>query len=931
VTAWRLHVGRQLPGEAPLRDTRRVAFLPAPRNTTVFMQTRSALVFLASSVLTFSPTAGQTLGQGSPESPPSWVTSGPDLQDGPWSEGIVGTGLLLRRLDGVKRVLMIGAHPDDEDTALLAALARGMGVETAYLSLTRGEGGQNLIGPELDEGLGLVRTGELLAARALDGGRQYFTRAFDFGYSKTAEETFRFWPKDEVLADVTWVVRTFRPQVIISVFSGTPADGHGHHQVAGILAYEVFDVANDPTRYPDQLAAGVGPWAPTKLYRLTRRNPEDGTAGVETGAFDALLGRSYYQVAMESRSQHRSQDMGVAQPMGPRRSTVGLVKSRAETAGPDEIFSGIDTSLVVLGENLPGASGGRVASALRIYRAAVLDAVASLSVSEPWSAAPPLGRALQALESGIEALNSLVTQGGGGEEAADLLFFLRERLPLVQRAFLRAAGILTDVRVDEEFLVAGEEAGITLELWNGGPFVIHTASGEPVGPSGWSFSGREGSPQDLQPGSTIRYSFQVRVPMDAEPSSLYYLREPRDGELYRWPMDRKAWGSPGDEDLMYGHLAFDVGGLGEVAIWAPARYRGVNKATGEFVEPVLVVPALDLHLDPPILVWPSDDQGAKEFTLSVQSRGKKGLEGVATLEVPAGWKVEPRNIPLSLPEVGAEASFTFHVTRPEVSPDGRFSVTARVQTADGRVFRSGVHLVDYPHIRRSPLFVDATSNLSIFPLSVPEGLRVGYIMGSGDDGPEAIRQMGVNVKLLGPEELRTGDLATFDVLVLGIRAYETRPDLAAANDRILDFARNGGTVVVQYNKYEYPAGGFAPYPVDMARPHDRVTDEEAPVRILDPANAVFRWPNTLGPGDFDGWVQERGLYFLHSWSPEYTPLLEMADPGEGPERGGLLVARLGKGVYVYTGLAFFRQFPEGVPGAYRLFANLISLRAGDLR
>jgi len=840
----------------------------------------------------------------------------------------VGTALLLRRLDGVKRVLMIGAHPDDEDTALLTALARGMGVETAYLSLTRGEGGQNLIGPELDEGLGLVRTGELLAARALDGGRQFFTRAFDFGYSKSAEETFRFWPREEVLADVTWVVRTFRPQVVISVFSGTPRDGHGHHQVSGILAHEVFDVAGDPTLFPEQLGAGVLPWAPSKLYRLTRRDPSEGATWVETGNLDPLLGRSYYQVAMESRSQHRSQDMGVGQPMGPRRSTLALVRSRTASGDGDEIFTGIDTALVAMAEALPGDVRGEVVEALRAYRASIRGAEESLGVVDSWAASSHLGKALASLRTALDALDGIPSPAGSDPGVVGLLFSLQERLPWVQEAFLRSAGVMMDVRVDREFLVPGEDVGVTVELWNGGPNDLTGAEAEVVAPDGWGVVGGGAPSRDVPVNSTLRRNYRIKVPVDAEASSLYYLDQPRAGELYQWPGDRRLWGLPGETELFYGNLTFNLGGLGPVEVWRPARFRGVDKATGEYVEPVLVVPALSLSLDPPMMAWPSAVEDSREFTLTVRSQTGGPLEGEAHLLVPEGWGVEPESQSLSLVGPGTETALTFQVRRATGSPEGHYSVSARVRLQDGRSFEDGISVVDYPHIRRSALFPAATSGISVFPVSVTEGLRVGYVMGSGDSGDEAIRQMGLRVERLDAEGLRNGDLRSFDVLVLGIRAYETRPDLVAHNDRILDFAKGGGTVIVQYNKYEYPEGEFAPYPVGMSRPHDRVSDEEAPVRILDPNDPVFRFPNTIGQEDFDGWVQERGLYFLGSWSPEFDVLLEMADPGEEPKRGGLVMARVGEGYYVYTGLAFFRQFSEGVPGAYRLFANLLSIGYG---
>ncbi|MBT8398684.1 MAG: PIG-L family deacetylase [Gemmatimonadetes bacterium] len=888
------------------------------------------------SVLALFAACGPSQGQSSnasndPDLQP-WLSSGLVSQDDPWTDGIVGTGLLLRRLDGVKRVLMIGAHPDDEDTSLLTALARGMGVETAYLSLTRGEGGQNLIGPEMGEGLGLVRTGELLSARALDGGRQFFTRAFDFGYSKNAEETFGFWPREEILRDVTWVVRTFRPQVIVSVFSGTPRDGHGHHQVAGILAHEVFDVAADPSRFPDQIAAGVPAWAPQKLYRLTRRNPQEGTAGLETGAFDPLLGRSHLQVAMDSRSQHRSQDMGMAQPMGPRRSTVALVESRMKEDGADEIFAGVDTALVALARDLPVEIRDEVTEGLEAYRRSVALATEALAVTDPWASAPFLGEAVTSLKAVLETLRV----GGGAEgktdAGVDLERTLRNRMPLVQEALLRSAGLVVDVRVADDLLVPGETVDGVISLWNGGSLPLSGAAADIFMPQGWIASGDLGAVKEVPPGTMAQWSFRFQVPTGADASRAYYMAQPRDGELYHWPSDRGFWALPANPDLLHGKIAFRISDQEEaVEAFSPARYRGVDKATGEFLKPVQVVPAIAVSVTPGVMIWPSSAEGFREFTVSLSSQAVDQVQGTVSLELPGGWRSDPVERSFVLSPSAPEGTFSFRVTPSSDLAVGEYAIGAEVRTDDGRSYDDGVSLVDYPHIRRGALFPEALSRVSVFPVSMPEGLRVGYVMGSGDGGPEAIRQMGAEVELLGPEALRSGDLSRFDVLVLGIRVYETRPDAASANDRLLDFARGGGTLIVQYNKYEFDRGGFSPFPVAMNRPHDRISDETVPVEILDPYHPVFQAPNPIDQKDFDGWVQERGLYFLREWDPGLTPLLEMADPGEDPKRGGLLVGGLGEGVYAYTGLAFFRQFPEAVPGAYRLFANLVSLKASDLR
>lgn len=848
--------------------------------------------------------------------------------------GTTGIGLLLRKLDGVKRVLVIGAHPDDEDTSLLAALSRGMGVETAYLSLSRGEGGQNLIGDELDEGLGLLRTGELLAARSLDGGRQFFSRAFDFGYSKTAEETLRYWPREEILADVTWVVRSFRPQVIVSVFSGTTRDGHGHHQVAGIVAQEVFEVAADPEAFPEQLEAGVRPWAPTKLYRLARFGPGDVSTEVETGRFDPLLGRSNYQLAMESRSQHRSQDMGRSQPLGPRSSRLSLLKSRVplnEEVG-DELFSGVDTTLVGLTHGLSGTSQVEVEAALKGYRGALSQVMDEFNGLEPWSVTALLLDGLAHLRSAQEHVRAEVGSdpASASDETAELGRVLKDRISLVEEGIFRSAGVVVDVRLEDDLLVPGEVVEGVVEVWNGGSLALEGVEAKVKAPEGWVVEGLEMPEGGLGPGEVAIWRFSLRLPTNAPLSRPYYMERVRDGEMYRWPDNPDLWGKPGNLPSVHGLVRFRMDGAESAEVRRPAIFRGVDKAIGEYVKPVLVVPALSISLNPTSMAWPAGATGSREFTVLVRNEADSGQVGSLSLSLPEGWRAEPESHAVEFREAGAEASLPFRVFPPREMKAGEYRVEALVRAEDGGMFGEGVALVDYPHIQTRALFSSASAKVSVFPVAVKEGLRVGYIMGSGDLGAEALTQMGLPVEILPPEVVQAGAFGDFDVIVLGIRAYETRPELAAANRQLLDFARGGGTLVVQYNKYEFPQGGFAPYPVEMARPHDRVADETAPVVILDPDHPIFRTPNRITQDDFLGWAQERGLYFLSQWDSHYTPLIEMADPGEEAKQGGLMVAPLGEGLYVYTGIAFFRQFPEGVPGAYRLFANLVSLTREDL-
>jgi LmbE family N-acetylglucosaminyl deacetylase len=860
----------------------------------------------------------------------------------PWSvsaqsqerAGTVAAGLLLRRLDGVKRVLMIAAHPDDEDTGFLTAVARGLGADAAYLSLTRGDGGQNLIGPELFEGLGVIRTGELGAARELDGATQLFTRAFDFGFSKTADESLTMWPREALLEDVVWAIRTFRPHVVVSVFSGTPSDGHGHHQAAGIIAREAFAVAGDPTRFPDQISLGLEPWAPAKLLQTSRRRflpdapPIDGEIILPIGGFDPLLGRSNFQVAMDSRSQHRSQDMGAAQSPGPRATSVILVDARVPNAGSG-LFSGIDTTLVGLTRELPGEVADLAAGHLETYRSAVARAVDAFGL-DPAPMVAPLVDALAALDRAGE-----VVAGHAGPELDRVLSHKRA---LTVRTMMAAAGVVFDVRAQDDIVVPGETVQVEALLWNGGPLTVRSADVALRSNSGWPLhaSGAQGltAGGDVAPGTLATWRFEVDIPAEAAPSKLYYMSEARDGAMYRWGNDARLWGLPRDPAEVVGELSFaasggDTGVPGAASVSASHeadwRYVGVDQALGEFVEPVLVVPRVSVNVSPRGTVWPEGLAESRIVTVVVHTEAEGGSVGIVSLAGPEGWRVEPDSQPFELSTAGSQRSLSFQVTPLVSVPSGRHVFRATAVDADGVSYREGFSLIDYPHIERAALFAPAEVEVAVVPVRVREGLRVGYVMGTGDDGHEAIRQMGAEVEVLDEARVRGGDFNDLDVLVLGVRAYEARPDVRAANEQILDFARRGGVVINQYNQYQFSDGAYAPRRLVIGRPAPRVSVETQPVRILEPAAPLFTSPNRIDDRDFDDWVQERGLYFASEWDDGYVPLLEMSDPGEPAQLGSLLVTSVGEGVYAYVALSFFRQWSQRVPGAYRLFANLISL------
>jgi LmbE family N-acetylglucosaminyl deacetylase len=827
----------------------------------------------------------------------------------PEGNGATALGVALRKLGQTGRVLMIGAHPDDENTALLAELALGHGADVAYLSLTRGEGGQNLIGPELQEALGLIRTEELLAARRMDGARQYFSRAYDFGFSKNAEETFRNWPREELLGDVVETIRRFRPDIIITVFGGTPADGHGHHQAAGMLAREGFRAAADPARYPDQVARGAAPHAARALYHAPFRPVASPTLTVATGDLDPLFGRSRYQIAMQSRSRHRSQDMGRAEPLGPQSSQLVLLDGEAFTAGAASLLAGVDTLL-----SMRAASAGATPSLitqLAGYERLIASARAAFDPFDTDPLADKLAAAAQILAGlSFEPLQKLLL-----DERRD-----------VEDALRRAAGIVTDATAAVGSVVPGSALEVTLTAWNGGTRPVGVARMQPLVPHGWAVQPLDEGAHiaEIAPGQLVQRRFRIDVPGDAAAAEPYFLREPRQGAMYTWP-DGAVRGEPFEPPDVRAEFTLTTRGA-DVGVRRTVEQLHVDKAIGELRRPVLVVPRFTVALTPAVRAVPLQAGDAAAFTLQATVTAHGDGEGAAMLNIgaPAGWRIEPAAVPLAFANAGGSSTVRLTVTPPPGQGAVAASIRAWVGNGSGSYDRE-VQIIDHPHITRRPLYRDATARIRLMDAAIAAGLHVGYIEGAGDDGAAALEQLGAVVTRITPEELAGGDLSRYNAIVSGIRAYEVRPDILAANTRLLDYARAGGTYIAQYNKYEFPEGGFPPYPFTMARPHGRVTDETAAVTLLQPEHPLLSWPNRITAADFEGWVQERGLYFADRFDERYTPLLAMADPGEDALLGSLLAAQVGEGWFVYTGLALFRQWPEAVPGAYRLLANLVSL------
>jgi LmbE family N-acetylglucosaminyl deacetylase len=797
----------------------------------------------------------------------------------------------LRTLPVAGSVLYVGAHPDDENTALLAYLARGRGVRTAYLSLTRGDGGQNILGTEKGALLGVVRTQELLAARRVDGAEQFFTRAIDFGFTRSPEETFRFWDHEAVLADVVWVVRRFRPDVMIARFPTTGEGGHGQHTVSAILASEAFDAAGDPARFPEQLKEGVKPWRPKRLvWNVFNFRPADvpkdadKMLSMDVGAYDPLLGRSYTEIAAESRTKHMSQAQGTPERRGPAPNYFAHLKGKPATK---DLFDGVDLSWRRY------AGGEAVAQALE-------EAQRKYDPSNPSAALPQLLRAYRALDG----LNP-GTQGFGDP----LVEAKREEL---LRVMLACAGLWAEAVAADPYVTPGGEVKVTTTLVNrsGYPLKLETV--------GVSSAGADVTRAELKANQPLSRETSLRVPPESPYSQPYWLREEAVRNLFRVG-NRRLIGDPEEPPALKAPVALVFGEEARpIRFDLPVLYRWTDRVRGDLYRSVAIVPEVAIDLGQQTLVFP--DRAPKPLRVTLKQNTGSDVTGTLRLKLPAGWTATPAELPVALKGKGEEFRATFNVTPPAGASTA--ALAAEFESA-GKTFTRGMVEIDYPHIPRQTLFPEARAALVRVELA-RRGRQVGYVMGSGDEVPEALRQVGYEVTLLSDEDLEAADLSRFDAVVTGVRAYNTRAALRRQQPRLLEYVERGGTLVVQYNTPDRTLEGaqLGPYPFRVTQ--DRVTDETAELTVLAPADALLNAPNKITAADFAGWVQERGLYFASDWDARYTPLFSGHDPGAPELKGSTLVARHGKGTYVFTALAFFRQLPAGVPGAYRLFANMIS-------
>lgn len=888
------------------------------------------------------------------------------------NEGAVALWQSLLKLKTRASLMMIVAHPDDEDGGMLTYEARGVGAHVAMLTLTRGEGGQNLMSGDFDGALGLVRTQELLAADRYMGVDQMWGSVVDFGFSKTKEESLANWGHERVLYDAVRAVRLYRPLVVTSVFEGGVTDGHGQHQVSGEMAQEVFNAAGDPKVFPDQIAAGLMPWSPTKVYarvpffRVSSKGMFDYATEkwtparfynyvtktwstespktnvvVHEGEYSPVLGMSYLQFARLGLGLQKTQNGGMGVPAaGSFDVAYHRYGSHVETGDQEQsFFDGIDTTLTGIATLAPDE---------KTFLRQDLEKISSLveQATEAYSLAAP-EKTAPFLRDGLKAADALMAKVGASDLSAiekyNVLHELRVKRAQFNDALVEALGLQLRAQVSsgegdggpfarfgdggDTFVTAipGQSFGVEVRVGDGSGAELtlkSVALDSTVGAAVREVGG--GADVALGKGQTRDVSFAVKLPEDAPATRPPFTRSSDEQNYYRIA----------DPAMRNASLA-----LAPLTAWATVDYDGVPVKLGEVVqtlhrvtgygtvyEPLVVAPAISISVAPGAGIVPLTEKSLT-VTARVHSNVKGTANGTVRLELPAGWTATPATAEFSLAKDGDEVNVPFTVFPAKMS-ETAYMMTAVADYA-GKEYREGYTTVGYAGLLPANLYRPATYRARGVDVKVASGpggraLRVGYLPGTGDEVEASLENIGVHATTLTVADVAAGRLRGFDVVVLGVRAYAAHPDLAAANYQLLAFAKAGGVVIVQYNSSQYDHG-FGLYPLTLGGNGERVVDERAPVQLLLPEDSVLRWPNRITAQDFDGWVEERGHGFPESWDAHYAALLETHDPGQDPQKGGLLVARTGKGAYVYVAYALYRQLPDGVPGAYRLFANLLSI------
>ncbi len=792
----------------------------------------------------------------------------------------------IQKLQQLGSALYIAAHPDDENTRLITYLAEGKKVETAYISLTRGDGGQNLIGTEIGKNLGIIRTQELLAARRTDGGQQFFTRANDFGYSKTPAETFTIWDREKVLADLVWVIRQFRPDVLITRFAPEKYNypTHGHHTASAILAEEAFDLAGDPDAFPEQLQY-VEPWQPKRLYwntsswfyrRTGREFKEEDYLKIEVGGYNPAIGQSYGEIAGQSRSQHKSQGFGAPETKGSIPEYFELVKG---TPVKSDFFEDIDLSW----SRVPG---GKPVGEL-LQRAEV-----EFDMSHPAAVLPYLAEAYALLE----------------DMAAS--HYVREKKADLRQVIAGISGLYMEVTAEKYTYSPGDSVWVTLELVNR----MGVDMENPV--VRWPLSGTwtklEGELAKNQP---VDWKGGFLLPPNFPFSQPYYLRQPMEGIGMYTVQNQQVIGQPELETPLTTSVQLSIAGQ-PIIFEVPVQYKWVDRVDGEQFRDLEVTPPATVAFDEPVLAFLNGE--AKEVKLRVTA-WQENVKVDVQLELPEGWQVQQPSAALSFESAGEEQTFVAQVTPPTGSSVGTVKA---ILTINGKDYGYSRTSITYDHIPIQTYFPPAEAKVMNVDVET-RGDKLGYIMGAGDAVPEHLEQIGYAVTMINENNISSLDLSAFDAILVGIRAFNTEEWLPAKKPILMSYVEEGGNLIVQYQTtWGLLTDDIGPYPLEIGR--GRVTVEQAPITIIDLKEPLVNTPNRLTEADFEGWVQERGLYFAEEWSDDYRPVFRANDPGEDPLEGMLVVADYGKGAFMYTGISFFRELPGGVPGAFRLLANLIS-------
>lgn len=853
----------------------------------------------------------------------------------------------LQRLQTTATVLHTVAHPDDENGALLTWLSRARGIRTGLYSTTRGEGGANLIGSELFDALGIVRTEEHLASVRYYGIDLFFSSAVDFGYSKRLDETLEKWDYEMLLEDMVRLIRSYRPDVIISRYQGNRQDGHGHHQASGVVSLEAFRVAGDANRFPEHLSEGLHPWQPKKLYisrSRWRRSNNTGDAPmlkIDTGEYNALLGLSYSQIARQGLSYQRSQGAGQTRASkGSSISELRLVDTTLSEQPKSEntLFDGLDTTISGMAKL---ANTSTLNAEFAQLQNSVDAAVSDYDARQPWTIVPHLVNGLRTTRGLIEKIQEADINSS---DQSHLLFLLRNKEQEFMTAANAALGVSLEVIVQpagerslDTFTVAipGQKFSIGIRMVNPAPVAAEFINAWLDTPEGWDTHQmqRDEDAKEMTPIETnkpISIAFGVEVPQNAAYTQPYWSRASEYHDAVYTLNHPESRFLPFTPPEVHGVVTYRVDGV-DFIVTQPAQTRSINRPWGERRRLLTVAPAISLSVSPRIGVIPISEStmtgGKTTFIATVEmlNNVKGESEGTLSLKLPDGWQASPENAPFAFTHEGASKTFTFEVSTEDVEAGNVYTIQA-VAIYNGKEYTTGYQTIDHRDLEPRHLYHPATMTLHSISLELPQkNLSVGYIMGVGDKVPEALEQIGIDVEMLDREELRTGDLNRFDTILVGIRAYAVRRDLVAYNSRLLDYVHKGGNLIVQYQTPEFDAAPFGPYPYTMGRRPEEVSEEDAKVTILMPDNPIFRSPNQITETDFDGWVEERGSKFLTEWDANYQALLTCNDREQEPQHGGFMYAEYGQGTYTYAAYAFYRQLPAGVGGAYRLFINMLTL------